>query len=325
MIEVKNLTRRYGERVAVDSLSFKIEPGRIYGFLGPNGAGKSTTLNMMTGCLAASEGSVTIDGFDILEDAAEAKKRIGYLPEIPPVYPEMTVREYLGFISKAKGIKKSDIASQVENAMALTEITDYADRLIRHMSKGYRQRVGIAQALIGDPEIIVLDEPTVGLDPKQIIGIRELILSLGKKHTVILSSHILAEVRAVCDHVLIISHGKIAANDTPENLEALFAGGAALEITAKTDEKTATRLLLSVDGVDKVSAHENDDGTVSASVGFASSRDIREDVFFAFCDRRIPLLYMEQKKASLEEVFLELTAEGDLPDGDEGLKEEGEA
>jgi len=307
LIEVRNLTRRYGERTAVDSLDFTIERGRIYGFLGPNGAGKSTTLNMITGCLAATEGTVTVDGYDIIEDAEEAKKRIGYLPELPPVYQDMTVREYLTFVAEAKSVKKGAAKSQIEKAMQLTEIEDYADRLIRHMSKGYKQRVGIAQALIGDPEVIILDEPTVGLDPKQIIGIRELIRSLGKTHTVILSSHILAEVRAVCDHVIIISHGRIVANDTPENLESVLAGENQLDIVVKTDEKTATSILLAIDSVERVAAKENDDSTIALTVTSKNGADIREAVFFAFADKRLPILHMEQKLASLEEVFLELT------------------
>jgi len=321
LIEVRNLTRRYGERTAVDSLDFTIERGRIYGFLGPNGAGKSTTLNMITGCLAATEGTVTVDGYDIIEDAEEAKKRIGYLPELPPVYQDMTVREYLTFVAEAKSVKKGAAKSQIEKAMQLTEIEDYADRLIRHMSKGYKQRVGIAQALIGDPEVIILDEPTVGLDPKQIIGIRELIRSLGKTHTVILSSHILAEVRAVCDHVIIISHGRIVANDTPENLESVLAGENQLDIVVKTDEKTATSILLAIDSVERVAAKENDDSTIALTVTSKNGADIREAVFFAFADKRLPILHMEQKLASLEEVFLELTdsesADAPIPEEEE--------
>jgi len=321
LIEVRNLTRRYGERTAVDSLDFTIERGRIYGFLGPNGAGKSTTLNMITGCLAATEGTVTVDGYDIIEDAEEAKKRIGYLPELPPVYQDMTVREYLTFVAEAKSVKKGAAKSQIEKAMQLTEIEDYADRLIRHMSKGYKQRVGIAQALIGDPEVIILDEPTVGLDPKQIIGIRELIRSLGKTHTVILSSHILAEVRAVCDHVIIISHGRIVANDTPENLESVLVGENQLDIVVKTDEKTATSILLAIDSVERVAAKENDDSTIALTVTSKNGADIREAVFFAFADKRLPILHMEQKLASLEEVFLELTdsesADAPIPEEEE--------
>ena len=235
MIEVKHLCKRYGEHVAVDDLSFTIENGHVYGFLGPNGAGKSTTMNILTGCLAATSGTVSIDGFDIFEDAAEAKSRIGYLPEIPPLYQDMTVREYLTFVAKAKGVGrktqtrasraevKAALHTQLAAAMAVTQIEDVADRLIKNLSKGYKQRVGIAQALLGGPEIIILDEPTVGLDPKQIIEIRDLIRALGKEHTVILSSHILSEVRSICDRLLIIAGGKLVADDTPEHLEQRYA------------------------------------------------------------------------------------------------------
>lgn len=223
MIEVKHLCRKYGEHRAVDDLSFTIENGYVYGFLGPNGAGKSTTMNMITGCLAATSGQVLIDGYDIFEDAQEAKKRIGYLPEIPPLYQDMTVREFLNFVAKAKGVPKQALDEQLFSVVSLAGLEEVEERLIKNLSKGYKQRVGIAQALLANPEIIILDEPTVGLDPKQIIEVRDLIRELGKDHTVILSSHILSEVRSVCDRILIISKGKLVANDTPENLEKLYA------------------------------------------------------------------------------------------------------
>ena len=223
MIEVKHLCRKYGEHRAVDDLSFTIENGYVYGFLGPNGAGKSTTMNMITGCLAATSGQVLIDGYDIFEDAQEAKKRIGYLPEIPPLYQDMTVREFLNFVAKAKGVPKQALDEQLFSVVSLVGLEEVEERLIKNLSKGYKQRVGIAQALLANPEIIILDEPTVGLDPKQIIEVRDLIRELGKDHTVILSSHILSEVRSVCDRILIISKGKLVANDTPENLEKLYA------------------------------------------------------------------------------------------------------
>ena len=223
MIEVKHLCRKYGEHRAVDDLSFTIENGYVYGFLGPNGAGKSTTMNMITGCLAATSGQVLIDGYDIFEDAQEAKKRIGYLPEIPPLYQDMTVREFLNFVAKAKGVPKQALEEQLFSVISLAGLEEVEERLIKNLSKGYKQRVGIAQALLGNPEIIILDEPTVGLDPKQIIEVRDLIRELGKDHTVILSSHILSEVRSVCDRILMISKGKLVANDTPENLEKLYA------------------------------------------------------------------------------------------------------
>ena len=274
MIEVKNLCKRYGDHVAVDDLSFTIESGHVYGFLGPNGAGKSTTMNIITGCLAASSGSVTIDGYDIYEEAQEAKSRIGYLPEIPPLYQDMTVREYLMFVAKAKGVghgaewkdneepqgtevhtKKSTrwasrqaIENQLAAAMAVTQLEDVENRLIKNLSKGYKQRVGIAQALLGGPEIIILDEPTVGLDPRQIIEIRDLIRELGKEHTVILSSHILSEVRSICDRLLIIAGGKLVAEDTPENLEAKYAPMTFeeifLELTGEMSEEQVERIAL---------------------------------------------------------------------------------
>ena len=269
MIEVKHLCKRYGEHVAVDDLSFTIENGHVYGFLGPNGAGKSTTMNILTGCLAASSGTVSIDGFDIFEDAAEAKSRIGYLPEIPPLYQDMTVREYLTFVAKAKGVGrktqtrasraevKAALHTQLATAMAVTQIEDVADRLIKNLSKGYKQRVGIAQALLGGPEIIVLDEPTVGLDPKQIIEIRDLIRALGKEHTVILSSHILSEVRSICDRLLIIAGGKLVADDTPEHLEQRYAPMTFeeifLELTGEMSEEQAQAI---ADGIIPVLASE---------------------------------------------------------------------
>ncbi len=223
MIEVKNLCKDYGARRAVSDLNFTIESGHVYGFLGPNGAGKSTTMNILTGCLAATSGQVSIDGFDIFEDAKEAKSRIGYLPEQPPLYQDMTVMEYLKFVAAAKGVAKEKRYEHLAAIIALTQLEDVSDRLIKHLSKGYMQRVGVAQALVGDPEIIILDEPTVGLDPRQIIEIRQLIKELGKEHTVILSSHILSEVRSVCDRLLVIAKGKLVADDTPEALEEKYA------------------------------------------------------------------------------------------------------
>ena len=223
LIEVKNLVKKYGNHLAVDHLDFTIEPGRIYGFLGPNGAGKSTTMNIMTGYLGATEGEVVIGGHDILKEPEEAKRCIGYLPEQPPLYMDMTVREYLEFAAELKKLPRSKRADQVTEVEKMVRIRDVEKRLIRNLSKGYRQRVGLAQAVLGYPEIIILDEPSVGLDPKQIIEIRQLIRSLAKRHTVILSSHILAEVRETCDYILIISKGRLVASDTPENLERILA------------------------------------------------------------------------------------------------------
>ena len=248
MIEVNNLVKRYGDHTAVDHLSFKIEKGKIYGFLGPNGAGKSTTMNMITGYIASTEGTVSIDGHDILEEPEKAKKCIGYLPEMPPLYFDMTVLEYMNFVADLKKIPKAEKKSMVEEVMDMVKISDMRNRLIKNLSKGYRQRVGLAQAILGYPEVIILDEPTVGLDPKQIIEIRDLIKSLKKKHTVILSSHILSEVSAVCDYVLIISHGKLVASDTPDNLGKLAAGSNNLSKKVSLEE---IFLELTEDGINK--------------------------------------------------------------------------
>ena len=243
MITVEHLTKRYGSVTAVDDISFTIEDGHIYGFLGPNGAGKSTTMNIMTGCLAATSGEVKIDGFDIFEQARQAKQCIGYLPEIPPLYTDETPEEYLRFVAEAKSIAKRDIPAEITRVMRETRLTEMGGRLIRNLSKGYRQRVGIAQALLGNPRYIILDEPTVGLDPLQIIEIRDLIRELGEKHTVILSSHILSEVQAICESVLIIAHGKLVAFDTPQNLELMLAANNRLTIVAETDESGLRAIL----------------------------------------------------------------------------------
>lgn len=233
MIEVKNLVKKYGDHTAVDHLSFHVEKGQIYGFLGPNGAGKSTTMNIMTGYIASTSGEVLIDGHNILEEPEAAKKCIGYLPEQPPLYFDMTVAEYLKFAAELKKIPKNERETQIEQVMELTGITAMANRLIKNLSKGYKQRVGLAQAILGYPEIIILDEPTVGLDPKQIIEIRELIKKLSEEHTIILSSHILSEVSAVCDYIMIINHGKLVASDTTENLMNHSLGSNTLELTVK--------------------------------------------------------------------------------------------
>ena len=268
MIEVNNLVKRYGDHTAVDHLSFKIEKGKIYGFLGPNGAGKSTTMNMITGYIASTEGTVTIDGHDILDEPEQAKKCIGYLPEMPPLYFDMTVLEYMNFVADLKKIPKDKKKSIVAEVMEMVKITDMKNRLIKNLSKGYRQRVGLAQAILGYPEVIILDEPTVGLDPKQIIEIRDLIKSLKEKHTVILSSHILSEVSAVCDYVLIISHGKLVASDTPENLGKLAEGSNTLNLTVKGEKdkiRTALGQIESVKNVTVADAKEEHAWNVTVS------------------------------------------------------------
>ena len=282
MIEVKNLVKRYGDHTAVDHLSFEIEKGKIYGFLGPNGAGKSTTMNMITGYIASTEGTVVIDGHDILEEPEEAKKCIGYLPEMPPLYFDMTVLEYLKFVADLKKIPKDKKATMIEEIMDMVKITDMKNRLIKNLSKGYRQRVGIAQAVLGYPEVIILDEPTVGLDPKQINEIRDLIKGLKQKHTVILSSHILSEVSAVCDYVLIISHGKLVASDTPENLGKLAAGSNNLNLLVKGQKDTIRAALEAVEGVKEVTVKKSpEEGVYAITVGTEENMDVREKVFYS--------------------------------------------
>ena len=307
MIEVKNLTKCYGKHLAVDNLSFTVEKGQIYGFLGPNGAGKSTTMNIMTGYLGATKGEVLIDGHDILKEPEEAKQCIGYLPEQPPLYLEMTVMEYLRFAAELKKIPKEDMEIQIEKAMRLTRLSDVRGRLISNLSKGYKQRVGLAQAILGFPEIIILDEPTVGLDPKQIIEIRELIRKLAKEHTVILSSHILAEIREVCDYILIIARGKLVASDTPENLENSMSGTGHIEIEVRREQKEVERVLDRIDQVKRVEYTLLEDGTVRVQIEAKGSGDIRERIFHAFADQKMPLLTLKLNKSTLEEIFLELT------------------
>lgn len=308
MIEVRNLVKKYGNHVAVDHLNFTVEKGKIYGFLGPNGAGKSTTMNMITGYIASTEGDILIDGHNILEEPEEAKKRIGYLPEIPPLYQDMTVREYLEFAAELKSIPREKKKSNIEKVMSTTKIEDVKNRLIKNLSKGYKQRVGLAQALLGYPEIIILDEPTVGLDPKQIIEIRDLIKSLGRKHTVILSSHILSEVSAVCDHVLIIDKGRLVASDSPENLSKLMAGDNSLELTIKGREEDIRKAFDMVENVQEIIYHDSlVKGACDVTVKVSGEQDIRENIFFALAEMKCPILKMQSGNMSLEEVFLKLT------------------
>ena len=308
MIEVRNLVKKYGNHVAVDHLNFTVEKGKIYGFLGPNGAGKSTTMNMITGYIASTEGDILIDGHNILEEPEEAKKRIGYLPEMPPLYQDMTVREYLEFAAELKAIPREKKKSNIEEVMSTTKIEDVKNRLIKNLSKGYKQRVGLAQALLGYPEIMILDEPTVGLDPKQIIEIRDLIKSLGRKHTVILSSHILSEVSAVCDHVLIIDKGRLVASDSPENLSKLMAGDNSLELTIKGREEDIRKAFDMVENIQEVIYHDSlVKGACDVTVKVSGEQDIRENIFFALAEMKCPILKMQSGNMSLEEVFLKLT------------------
>ena len=307
MIEVKNLEKKYGNHTAVDHLNFTIEEGHVYGFLGPNGAGKSTTMNIMTGYLGATEGEVLINGHDILKEPEEAKKQIGYLPELPPLYMEMTVHEYLEFVAELKGIAKNKREESINEVEKMVKIWEVENRLIRNLSKGYRQRVGLAQAVLGFPKIIILDEPSVGLDPKQIIEIRELIRQLAKKHTVILSSHILAEVREVCDYILIISKGKLVASDTPENLERNLGDSDLIEIETKASPDEVRRILETVDGIRSISTKYLENGITWAQIQEKKNTDIREKVFQAFAQNHQPLLKLNPLQVSLEDVFMELT------------------
>ena len=308
MIEVSNLTKKYGDHIAVDHLSFRVEKGQIYGFLGPNGAGKSTTMNIITGYLAATEGTVTIDGKDIQKDPEEAKRAIGYLPELPPLYVDMTVREYLEFVAELKKVPKKERKQQIDEVMEMTQITDMQQRLIRNLSKGYRQRVGLAQAILGYPEVIILDEPTVGLDPKQIIEIRDLIRKLGENHTVILSSHILSEVSAVCDHIMIIAHGKLVASDSPENLQKLMSGSMELNLEVKGSAAAVKSTLQEISQIDRIEENtEASKNVAKLKVISKENADIREQVFYALADAKLPILEMTHAEKSLEDIFLELT------------------
>ncbi len=314
MIEVKNLTKRYGNHEAVSDLSFTIDNGQIYGFLGPNGAGKSTTMNIMTGCLSATSGDVKINGFDIFENPMEAKRQIGYLPEMPPLYMERTPREYLKFVAEAKGIHADKVQQEFAYVMTGRHIELVADRLNKNLSKGYRQRVGIAQAILGDPDIIILDEPTVGLDPTQILEIRDLIKNLGQTHTVIISTHILQEVQALCDHILIISKGKLVACDTPENLEKLFTGTLSVELEIAASAEAAEALISSISSVKEYEAKEISDGVTALNISFESTDELATctEIFNACAAAQLPILKLLRNKASLEDIFIELTA-NDVP------------
>ena len=307
MIQVSNLSKKYGSHVAVNDVSFTVNDGEILGFLGPNGAGKSTTMNIVTGYLSATSGSVSIDGYDILENPNEAKMRIGYLPEMPPLYLDMTVKEYLYFIYDLKKVKFPK-APHIDEICRLVKIDHVKGRLIKNLSKGYRQRVGIAQALVGNPDVLILDEPTVGLDPKQIIEIRTLITELGKNHTVILSSHILSEIQAVCERVIVINHGKIVADDTPSNLSKLLSDDHTLTIRVGGPRTEVLKLLSTISGVKNVTcigmqeANSND-----FIVEPEGTRDIRRDIFIRLSDRKWPIMLMQSNELSLEQIFLRLT------------------
>ena len=305
-MEVKDLHVYYGVIQALKGISFEVNQGEVIALIGANGAGKSTTMNMITGYLGATSGEIKINGHDILKEPEKAKKCIGYLPELPPLYMDMTVKEYLCFVADLKQLEKSLRRRYVEEAMETTGTTEVAGRMIRNLSKGYRQRVGFAQAILGYPEIIILDEPTVGLDPKQIIEIRELIRHLGEKHTVILSSHILPEISAVCDHVFIISKGKLVASDSTENLVNLMSGAQEIELTVRTGAGEAAGYLQGEENIARVEQADHDKIRIYAKKG----ADVREEVFRQMAEHNIPVLEMKTVTKSLEDVFLEITQEG---------------
>lgn len=310
MIEVKHLVKKYGEHLAVDDLSFTLEKGQVLGFLGPNGAGKSTTMNILTGYISATEGTVMINGHDIFDEPEEAKKSIGYLPELPPLYQDMTVREYLNFVADIKSVKKNEKRKMIDRIMRMTKVTEVSERLIKQLSKGYKQRVGLAQAIIGFPEVIILDEPTVGLDPMQIIEIRDLIKELSKNHTIILSSHILSEVSAICDKVMIINKGRLIVSDTPDNLSQHIGGSKGLHLEVKGEQDIVKKALENIPEITKLEFDKNNKGgIVKLSAYSAEESDIREAVFYALSDAKCPIYDMHTTKMSLENIFLELTQE----------------
>lgn len=308
MIEVKNLVKRYGNHIAVDQLSFTVDKGQILGFLGPNGAGKSTTMNIITGYISATEGTVKVNGIDVFEEPEEVKKMIGYLPEFPPLYPELTVFEYLNFVAELKKVKHSERKKMVSDIMNITKITDMKERLIKHLSKGYKQRVGLAQAIMGYPEVIILDEPTVGLDPKQISQIRDLIRDLSKKHTVILSSHIMQEVSAVCDSVMIINKGKLILQDKPENLSSHFSQTGSLKLLVRGERNTVLKALNNLEKIKRLEETQSlEKGTVSLTLYCNEDEDVREDVFYSMSKINTPILEMQSIRMSLEDIFLKVT------------------
>ncbi len=309
MIEVEHLTKYYGDYLAVNDLSFKIEDKHVYGLLGPNGAGKSTTMNIITGCLSPSEGTVKIGGYDILEEAEKAKKLVGYLPEQPPLYLNETVNEYLTFVGEAKGLKGKALKKEIAEVVQSIGLEEVQDRIISKLSKGYKQRVGIAEALLAHPEIIILDEPTVGLDPLQIIEIREFIKNLGKDHTVILSSHILSEVQAICEKVLIISKGKLVAFDTPENLEKLMITTSTITFEVQTSHEVIDETLKDIAGIKTFNVtNKNDTSVVEVTLEENSdAKDISGKITIHFAKKDIAVYEMHTNKANLEDVFLELT------------------
>ncbi|MCD8238141.1 MAG: ABC transporter ATP-binding protein [Clostridiales bacterium] len=309
MIEIKNLTKRFGKITAVDNISFTVNDGEIVGFLGPNGAGKSTTMNMMTGFISSTEGSVTIDGYDILEEPEKAKKRIGYLPEIPPVYPDMTVSEYLDFVCDLKKVKKSERKEMLREILENVRLVEVKDRLIKNLSKGYRQRVGLAQALVGRPGTLILDEPTVGLDPRQVLEMRDVIKTLGEKHTVILSSHILQEVSAVCSRVIIINKGKIVANGDSSDLSDA-AVGSKLSLEIKGEKEAVEQAFSDLEYIESLEISEKGEN-LEVKLSSAEGVDIREAVFKTCAEKGLAVLEMKNDDLSLEEIFMRAVSGSD--------------
>ena len=323
MIEVKNLVKRYGNHAAVNDLSFTVETGKVVGFLGPNGAGKSTTMNMITGYIAPTEGEVLIDGIDIMDEPELAKKNIGYLPEIPPLYPDLKVREYLSFVAELKKVSKKDRDIEVHKIMSKTKTLDVSERLIKHLSKGYKQRVGLAGAMMGNPDILILDEPTVGLDPSQIIEMRELIRELSKNHTVLLSSHIMQEISAVCDEIIIINEGKMITKDTPENITKKMVDTNGVHVVVKGDKTKLKEALRTISGIKNVSYDndkDTDEDTTGLTIYCAEDEDIRVDLFYALAKAECPLIEMNKLDTSLEDAFLALTRGGSKQYGGRKLK-----
>lgn len=318
MIKVSNLTKAYGDKLALDNVSFTVKKGEVLGFLGPNGAGKSTTMNIITGYISYTSGSVTVDGIDILENPIEAKKKIGYLPELPPLYHDMTAIDYLKFVYDLKKVKTDSKDEHIQSVLDIVRIDGVKGRRIGNLSKGYKQRVGLAGALIGDPEVLILDEPTVGLDPKQIIEIRNVIKELGKERTVILSSHILSEISAVCERVIIINNGKLAAEDTPENLSKGAGVKERLMIRVSGEEEKISDILNSLEHVEKVrelGAFDADSYDFEIEVDTEINSEFNKKLFFAFADAGMPVIMQQKTEASLEDIFLQVTEKEDNDEG----------
>lgn len=309
MIEMEHVTKRYGSYTAVDDLNLRVEQGQIYGLLGPNGAGKSTAMNLLTGYLAPTEGSIRIDDIDLMREPEKAKRCIGYLPELPPLYQDMTVEEYLSFAAQLKKIRRKERRGRTDRVMEQTKTTAVRKQLIRNLSKGYKQRVGLAQAMLGDPKVIILDEPTVGLDPKQIMEMRNFIRSLKEQHTILLSSHILSEVSAVCDQILILVGGRLAASGTPRELQVCMGGGRQLALRVKGSREALEKALAGLDGVReyRVLLRQETEEVTEAQILTESGQEIREALFYRLAEARLPILQLQLQEKSLEDIFLQLT------------------